>query len=55
MIYRALYMFIGNYSKVLNSRLSANLSTILYLHVYRGGQVYWWQKPEYPEKTTDLS
>jgi len=25
MIYRALYMFIGNYSKVLNSRLSANV------------------------------
>ena len=19
------------------------------------GQVYWWRKPEYPEKTTDLS
>jgi len=21
----------------------------------RGGQIYWWKKPEYPEKTTDLS
>ena len=21
----------------------------------RGGQVYWWRKLEYPEKTTDLS
>ena len=21
---------------------------------YRGGQLYWWRKPEYPEKTTDL-
>jgi len=20
-----------------------------------GGQFYWWSKPEYPEKTTDLS
>jgi len=29
------------------------LSTIFQL--YRGGQFYWWRKPEYLEKTIDLS
>jgi hypothetical protein len=23
--------------------------------LYHGGQLYWWRKPEYPEKTTDLA
>ena len=25
------------------------------IQLYRGSQFYWWRKPEYPEKTTDLS
>jgi len=24
------------------------------LKLYRGGKLYWWRKPEYPERVTDL-
>jgi hypothetical protein len=30
------------------------IDTFNNIQLYRGSQVYWWRKPEYPEKTIDL-
>jgi hypothetical protein len=38
----------------ISSHFLYQLSFFLQFYCNDGGQFYWWKKPEYPEKTTDL-
>ena len=47
--------FFGPFRQTKLFRLMVLIITSAISQLYRGGQIYWWRKPEYPEKTTDLS
>ena len=35
--------------------MCSSMNGLVWFHLYRSCKFYWWMKPEYPEKITDLS
>ena len=42
------------YFDVISLFITTHCNLRIFDILYHHGQVYWWRKPEYPEKTTDL-